>query len=93
MANSSKMRRRLTDVYTFAEVRPHATVRGVFGNPQVRVITLIRRSKKRSAAAAAECIGDGTTDGYGACAISAVASGTSCWTSRFGASIAGVAAT
>lgn len=93
MANPSKMQRRLTDVYTFAEVRALATVRGVFGNPQVRVITLIRRSKKRSAAAAVGSTGAGTTGGCDGCAISPAVSGTSCWTWRFGACRAGIAVT
>jgi hypothetical protein len=92
MANPSTKRRRLTDVYAFAGFRALATVRGMFGNPQIRVITLVRRSKKRSAAAAVVCTGAGTTGGYGACAISPVAFGTSFWTSRFGAWLAGVAA-
>jgi hypothetical protein len=92
MANPPKIKRRLMDVYAFAGVRPLATVRGVFGNPRVRVITLVRRSKKRSAAAAVVCTGAGTTGGYAACAISPVASGISFWSWRFGASIAGVAA-
>ena len=55
MANSAKRQRRLWDAYAFPGFRPHPTVRGVFGDPKARVITLKRRSKKRSAAAAVEC--------------------------------------
>ena len=93
MANPSTKQRRLTDVYSFAGVRPLATVRGVFGKPQIRVITLVRRSKKRSAAAAVLFTEAGTIGGCGMCAISLVASGTSFWSWRFGAWRAGAVAT
>ena len=56
MANSAKRQRRLWDAYAFPGFRPQPTVRGVFGDPKARVITLVRRSKKRSAAAAVEFI-------------------------------------
>jgi transposase len=46
MATSSKRRRRLWDAYAFAMFRQRSTVRGVFGDPKARVITLERRSKK-----------------------------------------------
>jgi len=64
MANSTKRQRRLWDTYAFPGFRPQSTVRGVFGDPKARVITLVRRSKKRSAAAVGERTGAGTT---GAC--------------------------
>ena len=35
--------------------RPTPTVRGVFGEPKARIVSLIRRSKKQPAAAAAKC--------------------------------------
>ena len=41
--------------------RPLPTVQGVFGDPKARVITLKRRSEKRSAATAVECTRAGTT--------------------------------
>ena len=50
MANSAKRQRRLWDAYAFPGVRPQPTVRGIFGDLKARVITLVRRSKKRSAA-------------------------------------------
>ena len=93
MANPSTKQRRLTDVYTFDGVKPLTTVRGVFGKPQVRVITLVRRSKKRSAAFAVLFTGAGTTGGCSGCAISRVVSGISFWSWRSGESIVGVAAT
>jgi hypothetical protein len=43
MTISAKRHRRLLDVYRFAGFRPQATVRGVFGDPKARVITLVRR--------------------------------------------------
>jgi hypothetical protein len=42
--------RKLRDAYRFPGFVPAATVRGVFGKPQVRVLLLHRRQKKRSAA-------------------------------------------
>src|SRR5674476_1242071 len=45
MANSSKRQRRLWDTYTFPGFRPQPTVRGVFGDPKARIITLARRAK------------------------------------------------
>ena len=42
------------DAYAFPGFRPQPTVRGVFGDPKARVVTLVRRSKKRSAAAVGE---------------------------------------
>ena len=50
MATSSKRKRRLWDAYAFPMFRPQPTVRGVFGDPKARVITLNRRTKKQSAA-------------------------------------------
>lgn len=50
MATSTKQPRRLRDAYAFPGFRPQPTVRGVFGDPKARVISLGRRSKKRSAA-------------------------------------------
>ena len=38
--------RRLVDVYRFPAFRPRATVRGVFGDPKVRIVRLERRGKK-----------------------------------------------
>ena len=93
MANSAKRRRRLWDAYAFPGFRPHPTVRGVFGDPKARVITLIRRSKKRSAAAAVECTRAGTTDARGGFAICRAATRASFWSSRCVACSARVAGT
>jgi hypothetical protein len=47
MARAAKRSRRLWDTYVFPGFRPEQTVRGIFGDPEARVITLKRRSKKR----------------------------------------------
>jgi Helix-turn-helix domain of transposase family ISL3 len=47
MARAAKRSRRLWDTYLFPGFRPEQTVRGIFGDPKARVITLKRRSKKR----------------------------------------------
>ena len=39
----------LTDAYAFPGFRPLRTVRGSFGDPFVRIVTLKRRGKKSSA--------------------------------------------
>jgi len=85
MAKSSKRKRRLWDAYAFAGFRPQSTVRGIFVDPNARVIALTRRSKKRPAAAAVEDTADGTTDARGRFEISRVATGASFWKWRCGA--------
>jgi hypothetical protein len=66
-------------------------VRGVFGDPKARVISLIRRSKKQLAAAVDECSGVGTTGAYGEFAISPVATCAFTWRLKYGAySVGGV---
>ena len=84
MANSTKRKRRLWDAYTFPGFRPQPTVRGVFGDPKARVITLVRRSKKRFAAAALGCTLAGTTGAGGRYAICPVATRASTWKSKYG---------
>jgi|HubBroStandDraft_2_1064218.scaffolds.fasta_scaffold562996_1 transposase len=48
MAKTTRQRR-LWDAYRFPGFRPEPSVRGFFGDPQARILTLRRRSKKRSA--------------------------------------------
>jgi len=69
MAISNKRARRLWDTYAFFGFRPTPTVRGVFGDPQARIISLVRLSKKRPVAAAAKYSATGTTDGFARFAI------------------------
>lgn len=52
----TRKRRRLVDAYVFPGFRPLANVRGVFGDPQARIVTLVRRAKKRCATPAAQSI-------------------------------------
>ena len=92
MANSSKRQRRLWDTYTFPGFRPQPTVRGVFGDPKARIITLARRAKKRFAGAAGEFIRVGTTGVYGRFAICRAATRASSWRLRSGGCDAAVAA-
>src|SRR5262245_51092038 len=52
MAASKRRERRLWDTYAFGGFRVQPTVRGVFGNPKARLVSLVRRSKKQHAGAA-----------------------------------------
>src|ERR1019366_7680005 len=90
MANSSKRQRRLWDTYIFPGFRPQPTVRGVFGDPKARIITLARRAKKRFAGAAGEFIRVGTTGVYGGFAICRAATRASSWRLRSGGGDAAV---
>jgi len=92
MATSSSRQRRLLDAYRFPGFCPQAVVKGVFGDPKARVVTLVRRGKKLSAAAAAGSSRAGTTaksDGYATFPAATNAFG---WTSKSAASPAGAAA-
>jgi hypothetical protein len=46
---SPRARRRLSDSYRFPGFRARQTVIGIFGEPGVRIVTLVRRSKSRLA--------------------------------------------
>ena len=73
--------RRLADTYTFPGFHPQAYVQGIFGDPQARLITLVRRTKKQSAARVVQRIGPGTTadnDASGTCRVGIIES-TSTW--------------
>ena len=89
MAKKRKRARRLSDAYAFAGFRPLPDVRGVFGDPKARIVTLVRRSKKRCAASVGERIAVGTTGARGGCAICRRATTASIWNSRFDESTAG----
>ena len=84
---------RLEDAYSFPGFRALPKLSGVFGDSFARVITLIRRQKKRHVAPVVEYIKVFTTgklDGY---ETSPVAGFASIWTWRFAVSFASVAAT
>lgn len=70
MGDPTIRRQRLADIYSFLGFRAHDAVRDDADNPQVRVLPLVRRSKKRSVAAAGRCTGVGTTGACGVCARS-----------------------
>src|ERR1039458_3390191 len=71
---------------------PQPTVRGIFGDPKARLITLARRAKKRPAGAAGGFIWVGTTGVYGGFAICRAATRASSWRLRSGGCDAAVAA-
>ena len=85
-------RRRLADAYTFAGFRPLQRVQGLFGEPGARLITLVRRRKKRSVAPAVQRIAPGTTADSDVCGIcpAPITAFTSTW--RCAGSIAGAVA-
>ena len=69
--------RRLWDAYRFAGFRPSPTGIGIFGDPQARILTLTRRSKKRPVGPAGGCNANGTTAsgaGYGISPVATCAS-------------------
>jgi len=67
-------------------------VRGVFGDPNARIITLVRRSKKRAAARAEENSLGGTIESFVWLGIFRPAAFVYSWSSRCGASCADSAA-
>ena len=75
--------RRLEDTYRFSGFRPLATVRGVFGDPKVRILPLQRWGKKHSVGPVAVAIAGFTTTssaGFGTCPV---ATRVSTWRSPF----------
>jgi hypothetical protein len=92
MSKSKRRKRKLSDVYRFAGFRPDPVVRGVFGDPKARVVTLIRRSKKQSAAFVGVRSRAGTTIEYGKFAIYPPATSGYTWRSRSGGCSVSVAA-
>jgi hypothetical protein len=84
--------RRLWDAYAFGGFRVQPTVRGVFGDPKARIVSLGRRSKKRCAATAQECSVVGTTEEFVRFGICRAGIRGCIWSSRFGDWIAEAAA-
>ncbi len=80
---------RLWDTYRFAGFRPASTVRGIFGDPKVRVIRLQRRGNKRDVVSVATSTAVGTIAGCAECATCLVETPGSTWNWKSGASIAG----
>lgn len=79
---------RLPDTYRFPGFRPAVIVRGIFGDPKARIVTLQRRRKKRPAASAVNPSAPITTASRGASATCLVAIPVSIWRSKFAASSA-----
>jgi len=92
MPVTSTKRRRLRDAYRFPGFRPMEEVRGVFGDPHARIVTLARRSKKRHAEHADASIPGGMIASFAARAIFRPAACASSWSSRCDAFIAAGAA-
>jgi hypothetical protein len=86
MVKSGKQLRRLSDGYSFAGFRARATVRGVFGDPYVRIVRLERRSKKQFAGVAVWSGAAGTIGGYVGFATCRARDFDLFWNSRFDAS-------
>jgi hypothetical protein len=72
---------RLLDAYRFPGFRPEATVRGIFGDPKARIVSLRRRRKKRPVAPVANPIGASTTASSAGSATCRVATRASTWRS------------
>jgi hypothetical protein len=84
----SKTKRQLRDAYRFPGFLPLAEVRGLFGDPMVRIVSLRRRRKKRpvgvvAGGSSATTIGDAV-----GCAICRAGYCASCWNWRYDAWIA-----
>jgi hypothetical protein len=92
MAKSGKRLRRLSDGYSFAGFRADTTVRGVFGDPDVRIVRLERRSKKRFAAVAGRSGSAGTIGEYVGFATCRAQDFGSFWNSKCDASRVAIAA-
>ena len=69
MMRESPTRRRLADEYLFPGFRPLQRVHGLFGEPGARLVTQVRREKKRSTEPMAQCIAVATTAGAVGCRI------------------------
>jgi len=92
MIESGKRQRRLSDGYSFAGFRANETLRGVFGDPDVRILRLDRRSKKRFAAVAGRSGTAGTTGGCDRFATCRAQGFGLFWSSKCGVSHAVIAA-
>jgi hypothetical protein len=80
-----RKRRVLSDLYQFPGCRPKSTVHGVFGDPNARVVKLVRQGKKLLVGYVARSIEPIVLEKSGWCAISPAGAPefTSSW--KFGA--------
>jgi hypothetical protein len=84
----SKAKRQLRDAYRFPGFNPQSEVRGIFGDPMVRILALRRRRKKRRVAVVDGGSKPTTTGDDGGCAICRAGYGASSWNWRYDAWIA-----
>ena len=89
MAKPRKRYRYLQHEYSFPSFRASNVVRGVFGDPNLRIVYLNRRSKKPCADAVDMCSTAGTIGGAAAFATSPAVAFGSNWSSTCGVCIAG----
>ena len=87
-----RKRRRLVDLYAFPGFRPRASVVGVFGDPQARIVRLERRGKKPGVGRAAGVHVESTSAGFDGCEIFRQEKLASTWSWRFAAFFVGTAA-
>ena len=80
----SRNPKRILDAYRSTHFRPLEKIRGIFGDPKARIITLVRRSKKQSATSVVEHTLSGMTRNCDESAICPVATHAPIWKSRFG---------
>ena len=74
---------RLPDAYRFPGFCPEPIVRGIFGDPKARIVSLRRRRKKRPVAAVANPFEAFTIANCGASATCPVATRAFTWNSKF----------
>ena len=83
-----KTKTSLNALYSFPSFRARSKLKGILGDSHARIITLVRRQKKRCAAHAAKPLGASTTGGLTASAIWTRAARESTWNSSIAGSIA-----
>ena len=74
-----RLRRNLREAYRFPGFVPARSIRGVFGNPQARVVSLKRRQKKQPAESAGAGTETTTTESSRGCETYPVATCKSTW--------------
>jgi hypothetical protein len=84
-----RFHRQLTDAYRFTGFRPLSSIRGIFGDPQSRVVRLSRRGKKQTVEAATKYIDHSTTANCAEFEIYLAAIAEYIWSSKFDACYVG----
>lgn len=86
-----RKKRELLDEYRFPGFYPKAGIQGIFGDPNARVITLVRRQKKRLVVLAGRFIGACTIERPVVFGTSRAGMPESIWNFRFGVFVVGIA--